>query len=743
MKKNKVEGLTREEKLCIIVLKVQTALWKADRVRGNKIMARIRRILNNNIFVFSVRHGLLLTIPFLLMGSFSLVIINFPVSGWKEYLLSVAGGNIYQFLMAIYQATFGSLSFLLILMISYAFGEEQKVYENTHVFFPAVSLCSYIAFCYSGKELSIWGPEWSFTAICITLLSCWLLTKFYRLVSLHQRLYTIGVAYNFNASMQSLIPAIVTVVVCGITGIILVLAFRDANITNFGSYVFMRLFGSMGNSLLSMLLYIFISHILWFFGIHGTNTLEAVSRKLFESEILINQDMLAQGLIPTHIFSKTFLDTFAFIGGSGSTLCMVLALFLVARKKNNRRLAKLSLPAVVFNTNELVLFGFPIIFSAEMIIPFILTPMIFSIISSLAMYLNLVPVASQSVEWTVPVLFSGYLATGSLRGSLLQFFNLILGTLIYIPFIRKSEEIQEKEFLSKIKKLETAMNEEEHSVWVQNFKWKTYENRQTAKLLTSDLQYAQAKGELRLFYQPQMYHDGTLYGCEALLRWNYMGHTYIYPPLIIALAAQSGFIDSLGYDIVRMACTDMKQVEVKLGYPVTFSVNILPLQLESRGFARNIKEIISETGVNIRSMTIELTEQVALNPGPILEEELHQLKEAGIRVSMDDFGMGHGSLNYLNTSHFDEVKIDGALIKRLPEHEQSCELVGNIMNMSHILRVDTVAECVETEAQVKVLNELGCGIYQGYYYSRPLPLDEFLEFAGAFSAHGPFRDQAD
>lgn len=689
-------------------------------------MERFRKILNKNIFIFSVRQGLLLTIPFLMMGSFSLVVVNFPVSAWQEYLSSVAGGTIHMFLLGVYQATFGSLSFIFALMISYAYGEEQRSYENTRVFFPVVTLCSFIAFCYPSGGLSVWGPEWSFTAICITLLSCWLLTVFYRLVSLHQRLYTIGVAYNFNASMQSLIPAVLTVAVCGILGIILFLLFDDTNIMNFGSYLFMRLFGSMGNGLASMLLYILISHVLWFFGIHGTNTLEAVSRRLFESEILINQDLLAQGLVPDHIFSKTFLDTFVFIGGSGSTICMVLALFLVARKKNNRRLAKLSLPAVVFNINELVLFGFPIIFSADMIIPFILTPAVLSVISSLAMYLKLVPVAVQSVEWTVPVLFSGYMATESLRGSLLQLFNLAVGTLIYIPFIKKSEDIQEREFLAKIKNLETAMDEEQHSVWEQNFHWKSYENRQTAKLLTSDLQYALAKGELQLYYQPQMYHDGTLYGCEALLRWNYMGQTYVYPPLMIALATQSGFIDTLGLSIIRTACTDMKQACRELGHPVIFSVNILPLQLENRGFAQGVKKIMKETGIEGKCMTIELTEQVALNPVPVLEDELEQLKDAGIRISMDDFGMRHGSLNYLNTSHFDEVKIDGALIKRLPEHAQTCELVGNIMNMSHILRVETVAERVETEEQVRMLNRLGCEIHQGYYYSRPLPLEEFI-----------------
>lgn len=691
-------------------------------------MERIRRILNNNIYVFSVRQGLLLTIPFLIIGSFSLIIINFPVNMWQEFLKSVAGDTIYMFLMGVYQATFGSLSLIFMLMISYAFGEEQRVYESTRVFFPAVALCSFIAFRYPGGELSIWGPEWSFTAICITLLSCWLLTVFYCFISRHNGLYTIGVAYNFNASMQSLVPAILTVVLCGIFGIILSQLFDDTNIMNFGSYLFLHLFGSMGNNLFSILLYIFISHLLWFFGIHGTNTLEAVSRRLFESEVIINQGMLSHGMIPTQIYSKTFLDTFVFIGGSGSTLCMVLAMFLVARKKNNRRLAKLSLPAVIFNTNELVLFGFPIIFSAEMIIPFILTPIVFAVVGSLVMYFGLVPVASQSVEWTVPVLASGYLSTGSVKGSLLQLFNLLLGVLIYIPFVKKSEVIQEKEFVGKIKNLEKSMNEEVRSVWVLNFRWKTYENRQTAKSLTSDLQYALEKGEFQLFYQPQVYYNGKLYGCEALLRWDYMGQTYIYPPLVIALAVQSGFIDDLGLSIIRKACEDMKQAEIELGYPVKFSVNILPLQLETCGFARSVIEIMEEKKVETRFMTIELTEQVALNPGPVLEDELGQLKEAGIKISMDDFGMGHGSLNYLNSSHFDEIKIDGALIKRLPEHHQTCELVGNIMNMSHILSVETVAECVESMKQVEVLEPLGCEIYQGYYYSRPLPPEEFIQY---------------
>ena len=207
-----------------------------------------------------------------------------------------------------------------------------------------------------------------------------------------------------------------------------------------------------------------------------------------------------------------------------------------------------------------------------------------------------------------------------------------------------------------------------------------------------------------------------------------MGQGFVYPPLIIALAVQGDFIGSLGMYIVEKACRDMAGAHTQAGCPVSFSVNILPLELEDPSFADHVLRILKDTGVEGSNLTIELTEQVALNPGPNLERQLEKLRESRVRISMDDFGMGHGSLNYLNSAHYDEVKIDGSLIRRLPEHTQTCELVGNIMNMSRILGVSTVAECVETPEQIQMLEKLGCSIYQGYYYSRPLPLDAFIEY---------------
>ena len=111
-------------------------------------MERIRQFLNKNIYIFSVRQGLLLTIPFLILGSFSMVIMQFPLKAWQELLPGFAGGSVKLLLMAVYQATFGSLSFIFALMISYSYGEEQTVYKNTHIFFrqcPVLIHCIYLS----------------------------------------------------------------------------------------------------------------------------------------------------------------------------------------------------------------------------------------------------------------------------------------------------------------------------------------------------------------------------------------------------------------------------------------------------------------------------------------------------------------------------------------------------------------------------------------------------------------------
>lgn len=143
--------------------------------------------------------------------------------------------------------------------------------------------------------------------MCITLLSCILFRRALKLSSRFDRLHTTGAEYLFNLSIQSLLPVILNLVFFAVAGYWLRTVWGSSNITNFGSYLFLKIFDNSSDNLLGILLYVIITHTLWFFGIHGTNTLEAVSRRLFEPNVTANQALLLAGSAPTEIFSKTFL----------------------------------------------------------------------------------------------------------------------------------------------------------------------------------------------------------------------------------------------------------------------------------------------------------------------------------------------------------------------------------------------------------------------------------------------------
>ena len=393
----------------------------------------------------------------LIMGSFSLLFRNFPSDSYQLFIRNYLDGAAVALLDTLYNISLGSLALILSVTISLSYGLLAE--PDTFILYPVVSVCSYLAFCggIQEQEEYIFNAEWVFTAMCITLLSCILFRRILKLSNRLDRLHTTGAEYLFNISIQSLFPVIIILVFFAAVGYLLRSAWGSSNITNFGSYIFLKLFDKSSNNLFGILLYVIITHILWFFGIHGTNTLEAVSRRLLEPNVSINQSLLLAGNVPTEIFSKTFLDTFVFLGGCGCALSFVIALCIASRKSHNRKIAYVALPSAFFNISEIAVFGFPIIFNFTMAVPFILTPVVLTLTSYLAAAAGLVPVVTQSVDWTVPLLFSGYKATGSLAGSFLQLINVLLGVCIYIPFIKRSEQKETAEFQRIVRCMESDM----------------------------------------------------------------------------------------------------------------------------------------------------------------------------------------------------------------------------------------------------------------------------------------------
>ena len=677
-----------------------------------------------SIAFLAIREGLFSMIPLLLLGSFSLVFANFPVPAYQAWLASFAGGRLLLLIRGLYQATFGYLAFIMVLTVSYAYGRECTGGE-TAVFYPLVSLSGFIAFVYPSQSASVFGPEWCFTALCITLVSCWLFRTSMCWIAKIRYLHTSGTDPLFNLMIRAMAPAILIVSAFAVLGNLLLNLGGADQVLNFGGVAFSGLFERLGNNLPSALLYVLLSHALWFVGVHGTNSLEMVSRNFFEQGVTDNQTLVSMGIAPAQIFSKTFLDTFVFLGGCGAACCFVLALLLAARQKRNRRLAKFGAFPALFNISEFLVFGFPIILNPYIIVPFILTPLVLTLISSAAMALGLVPLVTHSVEWTVPIFFSGYTATGSWAGVVLQAVNLGVGTLIYIPFIRWGEKKENMRVLENIRSLEENMRSREQIIWTQNLVWNSAADRRTAKILSGDLYHAMQEEELELYFQPQVEADGTCCETEALLRWNYLNREFIFPPLMIALAEQAGFLNELGDYVLRRACRGLREMEAQLGTDLSVAVNILPLQLESGNFVPALKQILGECGVPGEKLVLEFTEQIALHLSPRVEARIQEIKDLGIRVSMDDFGMGHGSVLQLQETLFDEVKLDGSLTEQVVGNSRVREIIGGIVQLSQRLGIQVIAERVETEAERDRLAELGCTRYQGYLYGRPMPLAAF------------------
>ena len=682
----------------------------------------------NTIYARAVRHGLTLAIPFLIMGAFALLLTNFPLGVYQDFIRTWMNGAASAILETLYQISLGSLALVLTVTISISYGH---LTETDQLFlYPIVAVCSYLAFCGGIENQSdyIFNAEWVFTAMVITLLSCVLFHKILKLGHRFERLHTTGADYLFNISIQCLIPVILVSLFFAVTGYVLRVAWDSSNITNFGSYLFLKLFDKISGNLFGILLYVVMTHLLWFMGIHGTNTLEAVSRHLFEQNVEINQSLVLAGHIPTEIFSKTFLDTFVFIGGCGTALSFVLALYIASKQSHNRKMSFVALPSALFNISEIAVFGFPIIFNLTMLIPFILTPVILTLISASAIKAGLVPAVTQSVEWTIPVLLSGYQATGSVSGSLLQLFNLLVGVFIYMPFVRRSEKQETGKFKQAVRQMEQDMAAGERDGVIPAYLSHKYPYYYYAKTLSMDLTNAMKRGQLQLFYQPQISSQGELHGMEALLRWNHPVTGYIAPPVLIRLAHESGILNELGYSLLDRACLDAQVIQNSVSNNICLSINISPKQLQDPGFFDKTLEIVRQYPLERIHIVLEITERAAMELSAELKKKMEYMKEQGLEFSLDDFGMGHNSLVQLQEGCFNEVKIDGNLVSQLPNNKSTREIISGIVQMSQNLNCRTIAEFVETEEQRDMLLSLGCVIYQGYYYSKALPPEEFLEY---------------
>lgn len=409
----------------------------------------------------------------------------------------------------------------MVIALSISFAMEKNEPSDKTALYVIVSLGAY------GAQLNIGSSHFSmenvgvtgcFAALAITLFSCFLYSKLKNLSFLSLQTYTSGMESICANAIGTIFPLVLTVGLITLLNQGLIYFFGVYSLHELVSNAAYSIFENLKPGFVSGLLYTVLLHVLWFFGFHGSHILEPVAQTTFTFDSS-----------STEIFSKSFFDTYVVMGGCGTTVCVLLILLFFFRKDQLHNLAKAASFTVIFNLNEVLNFGIPIILNPTLMLPFLLTPVLCYTISYGATALGLVPPLQQEIIWSTPVLFSGYLATGSIKGSLLQLICICMGVAIYLPFLKlhkKTQEMYAKDQLALlVKELQTLEEENE----MPNFLNRMDRMGLIARMLLSDLKSAIAKKELYLLYQPQMDNKGHCIGAEALLRWKHPLYGFIYP----------------------------------------------------------------------------------------------------------------------------------------------------------------------------------------------------------------------
>ena len=246
--------------------------------------------------------------------------------------------------------------------------------------------------------------------------------------------------------------------------------------------------------------------------------------------------------------------------------------------------------------------------------------------------------------------------------------------------------------------------------------------------LRRELLEAVEHDQLVLYYQPLVdAATGKMTSLEALVRWRHPERGMVPPGDFIPLAERTGQIIDLDRWVLWRACQDLESINAGREEPLTVAVNISPVHFRRNGFFDEVKQALDESGMSSEKLELEVTEGLMMAGSEKAIELLQNIRNLGVRVAIDDFGTGFSSLSYLRQLPINRVKIDRSFVRDIDTGRENAAIVEGIITMAHHLGLEVVAEGIETSAQRNDLVQRRCDILQGFYFSRPVPLNELLK----------------
>ena len=407
-----------------------------------KKMMPIAGKLGNNKFLIAIRDGITFAMPLIIIGSLFMIIASFPVPGWEAWL---GEKGLADFLWKGTDSSFGLIGLIASFGIAYSLTRQFNVdgigsgIISISAFIIATPFISSDAG--AGMPVAYMGAKGLFIAIIMGLLNGYIYQWFINR-NIQIRLPE-SVPPAVSRSFSAIIPGAVIITMWLVIYSVLA-TFDLPNVHDLAQVVLGKPLGLLGNNVFGTVIVVGLNSLFWFVGIHGGNVVNSVMQPIWIANLDENRVAYQAGQELQNIITLPFMDNFVYIGGGGATLGLVLVLGYLARKKKTSKQTKALAPITVvpgmFNINEPTMFGIPLVLNVMLFIPFILAPVVNTVVAYLAMASGIVPLTRAAASWTMPPIFSGFLVTGDISGAILQIVLIILDILLYLPFVLAVEK---------------------------------------------------------------------------------------------------------------------------------------------------------------------------------------------------------------------------------------------------------------------------------------------------------------